>query len=218
MTIITNSFYCTGSMCNIPVSANVLQNPGFSNLVVASDLRIQGVVHTTNRMDTGATIYATFRPPNMLSLGDGQPQVHGGTFQFDWTGADMSAMDGMPLAVPRPNILNSNTGVVTVPVSGLYNLYMQGSFSNNEGFSNPINGVYYYFQNQSFAGSRRAAVFSPSQLVSTNTTQYLLAGERIQPMYYSSDPNAKLLANGESYIGFSVINTVTPTHSNYFRV
>jgi hypothetical protein len=204
-------------MCNIPVNANSLTNPGFSNLRIGTDIVITGAVKTRGYVDTGATMYATFRPASMLSFAPEQPQVHGGSFQYDWTGADMSAMDGMPLAVARSNIINVGTGVVTVPVSGLYNLFMQGSFSNS-GVANPVNGVYYYFQNQAFAGSRRAAVFSSGPLVSTNTTQYLLAGERIQPMFYSSDSGAKLLANGESYLGFNVLTTVTPTHSNYFRV
>lgn len=217
MTIIANNFYVTGSLCNIPVSANTLASPGFCNLQVVTDMQVRGTIYGTSRLDTGATMFATFRPASNLQFTASQNQNHGGTFRFDWTGSDMSAMT-MPMAVARSNIINVATGVITVPVSGMYNLEMQGAFSNDMNAVNSVNGVYYYFLNQSFNNTRRAAVITKGPVVSTSTAQYLLAGDRIQPMFYSSDSNALLLANGETYIGFSVMCTVTPTHSNYFRV
>ena len=94
---------------------------------------------------------------------------------------------------------------------------MQGNFSNS--IPNAVNGVYYKFLNESHSNTRSAAVISHGDIVSTSTTKFLLAGDTFLPIFYSSDSNSTLLANnGESYIGFSVMATVTPTHSNYVRV
>jgi hypothetical protein len=49
--------------------------------------------------------------------------------------------------------------------------------------------------------------------------KFLLAGDTFQPIFYSSDADSTLCSeNGETYVGFTVIATVTPTHSNYVRV
>jgi hypothetical protein len=217
MTIITNNFYVSGTMCNIPINASTLTAPGFSNCRIESDMQVKGNIFSSSRLDTGATMFSTFRPISNMSFSNGVSELYGGSFQYDWTAADMSAMT-MPLAVARSNILNTSSGVITVPVSGFYNLEMQGSFSNDANATNALNGVFYRFLNQSYSNARRAAVVTRGPVVSTSTSQYLLAGDRIQPSFYSSDSNARLLANGETYVGFSVMCTVTPTHSNYFRV
>jgi hypothetical protein len=218
MTIYASNIYVTGSMCNIPVYANQLSNPGFSNLSVRSDLHVDGSVFGSGRMDVGATIFATFRPLSNQNFSSGTTQLTGNTFSYDWTSADMTGMSNMTLAVARSNIFNATTGVITVPVSGLYNLEMQGSFSNNGALANPKNGVFYYFLNQSYASARRAAVVSSGDIVSTSTSAFLLAGDKIKPTFYSNDSNASLLANGETYVAFSVMATCTPTHSNYYRI
>ena len=204
-------------MCNVPVYANQLSSQGYSNLTVGSDLHVTGSIYGSGRMDVGATIYATFRPLSNISF-SGNTVLSGGAFIYDWTSADMTAMSNMTMSVPRSNIFNPVTGVITVPVSGLYNLEMQGSFSNNAATSNNAdNGVYYQFLNQSFSNTRRAAAITRGTVASTSTSAFLLAGDTIKPTFYSSDSNATLLANGESYVAFSVMATVTPTHSNYYR-
>lgn len=203
-------------MCNVPVYANELSSTGYSNLSVGSDLHVTGSIYGSGRMDVGATIYATFRPLSNIPFNN-STSLSGGNFIFDWTSADMTAMSNMTLTIPRSNIFNPVTGVITVPVSGLYNLEMQGAFSNNDNATNVKNGVYYRFLNQSYSNARRATTMSSADIASTNTSAFLLAGDTLLPTFCSSDSNAVLLANGETYVGFSVLATVTPTHSNYFR-
>ena len=217
MTIYATSIYVTGTMCNVPVYANELSSTGFSNLNVGSDMYVNGTIHGTGRMDVGATLYAAFRPMSNMVFTGGSSQLTGGNFIYDWTSADMTAMSNMTLSVPRSNIFNPSTGVITVPVSGLYNLEMQGSFSNSGNLPAPQNGVYYRFLNHSYSNARRAASMTTGNIVSTSTSAFLLAGDTILPTFYSDDSNAVLLANGETYVSFSVMATVTPTHSNYFR-
>lgn len=216
MTVYANNIYVTGSMCNVPVYANQLASNGYSNLTVGTDLHINGSVYGSGRMDVGSTIYATFRPLSNIPF-SGNTAIGGGNFIYDWTSADMSGMSNITMAVPRSNIFNPVTGVITVPVSGLYNLEMQGSFSNSGAASNADNGVYYQFLNFSYSNTRRAAAMTKGSIVSTSTSAFLLAGDMIRPTFYSSDSNAILLASGESYVNFSVMATVTPTHSNYYR-
>ena len=210
MTVYANNIYVSGTMCNVPVYANQLASTGYSNLTVGSDIHVNGSVYGTGRMDLGATIYATFRPLANIPFA-GNTVIGGGNFIYDWTSADMSGMSNMTMSIPRSNIFNTVTGVITVPVSGLYNLEMQGSFSNSGASSNPDNGVYYQFINHSYSNTRRAASITKGTIASTSTTAFLLAGDTIRPTFYSSDSNAVLVASGESYVNFSVLATVTPT-------
>lgn len=221
--IYTSNLTITGNMSNIPVYTNNMGAVnGFSNISINSDINIAGSVFSTGHMDTGATIYATFRLNSNMYFSPSNQELYGTGYKlnYDYTAADMTAMSNMPMAVPRNQIYNQTTGVITVPVSGLYHLFMQGSFSNDGSKAKyePNNGVYYYFLNHSYSNARRAASMSARPLQSTSMTTFLLAGDRILPTFYSDDSNATLVSDrGESYVGFLVLSTVTPTHSNYFR-
>lgn len=219
--IYASNFYITGSMSNIPVYTNNLTpGPGgLSNVTVKSDIVVEGTVKTTGRMDVGNTMYATFRMTSNAAFSPGVPELFGvsNMLAYDFTAADMSAMSNMTMAVPRNQIYNQSNGVITVPVSGLYTLQMQGAFSNSMG--GVVNGVYYRFLNHSHSNARIAPRMGTGELQSTSVTAYLLAGDLLQPTYYSTDPNAVLVGeNGETFVSFAVHSTVTPTHSNYFRV
>lgn len=127
------------------------------------------------------------------------------------------AASNIPMIVPPQSIFNNTTGVITVPTSGFYSLYMQGSFSNTQ--LDAQNGVFFRFLNHSHSNTRVAPVIARSPLVSTSAMKFLLAGDTFVPVFYSSDSNASLLGTeGETLVGFTVLTTVTPTHSNYYRV
>lgn len=218
--IYASNFILTGSFSNIPVYTNNLTAPEFSNISLQGDVNVNGSVFTNGRMDVGKTIYATFRLNSNLSF-DNTNEIHGlsNRYNFDFTSSDMSGMSNMQLAVPPFMIYNSNNGRVTVPISGLYALEMQGVFQNDPAHSNVQNGVYYKFLNHSYSNARMAASITNGSLVSTSHMAFLLAGDVFCPTFFSNDSNAQLVStNGETYVTFSVAATVTPTHSNYVRV
>lgn len=204
---------------NVPaLYANTISTPGFSNVQFESGINVKGSISGTGHLDMGATMYSTFRLNSNLMFGPYVNEIMAGSnFIYDYTSADMSGMMGMTMAVPPNKIFNYNTGIVTVPVSGLYCLNMQGSFLNDANNLNADNGVYYKMLNWSYSGARMAANIGKGPLKYTTYTNYFLAGDKIMPVYYSSDPNATLLGNGETFVAFSVISTSTPTHSNYYR-
>lgn len=216
--IYTSNLTVLGNISNIPAMyANVLQSSTNSNIQFQSHVDINGDVFTNGRMDVGKTIFATFRlSTNKSFAGSNEVASAGSNFVLDNTASDMTGMSGIPLAVPAYNIYNYNTGIITVPTSGFYYLNMQGSFSNS--VPGASNGVYYKFLNHSHSNARRAAHISTTNLVSTSRLEFLLAGDLVQPTFYSSDANATLIGtNGETTIAFTVMMTVTPTNSNYYR-
>jgi hypothetical protein len=219
--IYTSNLVVTGEMQNVAaLYANNISASDLSNITIKSDTRVQGNFAHTGRIDTGSTIFALFRLNSNRQFGPGISEIYGNSnFVMDFQSTDMSSMAGMQMAVSPGQVFNYNTGVVTLPVSGLYSLFMQGSFSNNPNNALYDNGVYYRFLNFAHSNARIAASISDfTPIHHTNYVGYFLAGDKIQPTFYSEDPEAILLGGtGETMVGFSVISTVTPTHSNYYR-
>jgi hypothetical protein len=121
------------------------------------------------------------------------------------------------MEIPYANVFDENTGVIRAPISGFYNLSMQGSFSNDGNNTNVQNGVYYYFPNRSHSNARIAATITKANIVSTSHTLFLLSNDQLLPTFYTNDSNAVLLNNGETYAGFTLLMGAKPEHSNYYR-
>lgn len=220
MPIYCTNFY-TNTMSGYSIYANTLSSSNMSNVNIASDLRVEGDVYATGRMDSATTIFARFRLTSNQSF-SASPEIFAtsNSFLMDFTNTNMNGMDTMNRVVANSNVYNQNTGVITVPVSGLYYLEMQGSFQNDPALTGPLrNGVYYKFLRQTNANARMAAAISDSSIVSTNHIAFLLGGDQFQPIFYSNDPNATLLStNGETYISFTVLGTITPDLTNFTRL
>lgn len=220
MPIYCTNFY-TNTLSGYSIYANTLSSSNTSNINIGSDLRVDGDVYSSGRMDSTTTIFANFRLTSNQSF-SASPEIFAtsNTFMMDFTNTNMTGMDTMNRVVANSNVYNQNTGVITVPVSGLYYLEMQGSFANDPNASNTIrNGVYYKFLNQTNANSRIAAAISASSVVSTNHIAFLLGGDKFKPIFYSNDPTASLLStNGETYVSFTVLGTVSPNLDNFTRI
>lgn len=224
MAIYATTFILTGSNNNIPqVYANNL-TPGSndSNIHFNGDVMLSGNVVATKRMDVAKTIFATFRPLSNIAF-NGSNELHAlsndtNLFNMDMTSTDMFGMNEMGLAIPYQDIFDELTGVIRAPISGFYNLAMQGAFSNDGNNSNVQNGVYYYFPNRSHSNARIAATITKANVVSTNHTLFLLSNDQLLPTFYTNDSNAVLLNNGETYVGFTLLVGAKPDHSNYYRV
>lgn len=218
MTIIANAFYVSGQISNMTLHANTLDASGYCNISVSDNLKVAGSIFTTQRMDVGSTIYATFRlGSNMPFNSSNEVTGTSNMFTMDWASTDMAGMSDIPLTIPSYKIYNQATGEITVPVSGLYHLEIQGVFQNAN--ASATNGVYYKFTNLPCPNARMSAKMTSRNIVSTSHSAFLLAGDRFMPTFYSDDPGATLVpTNGETYIRFVVAATVTPSHSNYVRL
>ena len=221
MTIYTSNLIINGTISNLPaLYTNNITSGSFSNININSDLNVQGSLFCREHLDVGDTAFALFRLSSNLPIPSGGGEAVAKSnhiITMDTTASDMTAMNNMPMSIPPYQVFNGQTGSVTIPTSGLYNLSMQGSFSNTT--PSALNGVYFKFLNHSFSNARFGASISPGPLIHTSITRFLLSNDRYQPVFYSSDPSASVQASsGESYVSFSLLSTVTPTHSNYFRV
>lgn len=220
MTIYTSNLIINGTISNFPaLYTNNITSGSFSNININSSLNVTGSLFCRDHLDVGDTTFAMFRLSSNLPipLGGGEATAKSNHIvTMDGTASDMSAMSKMPMSILPYQVFNGATGVVTIPTSGLYNLAIQGSFSNST--STAINGVYFKFLNHSYSNARVGATFTHAPLVHTSVTRYLLSNDRFQPLFYSSDADASVLStDGESFVNFSMISTITPTHSNYFR-
>lgn len=224
MAIYATTFIISGSNNNIPeVYTNSLTPEGAnSNININSDVIISGNMLTTKKMGVSKTIFATFRPSSNIAF-SGSNELHAlsnvtNLFQLDMTSTDMFGMSDMGLAIPYADIFDESNGIIRAPITGFYNIAMQGSFSNDPSKSNVLNGVYYYFPNRSHSNARIAASITPANIASTNKTLFLLSNDQLLPTFYTNDSNAVLLSNGETYVGFTILMGASPEHSNYFRV
>lgn len=219
--IYTSNFVVTGTISNFPaLYTNSMTAPDLSNITIHSGVTVDGDVFTQGRMDVGKTIFATFRLNSNVNFnGANEFSCTSNQLTMDWRTTDMSGMSNIPMVVPPYQVYNQATGVVTVPTSGIYHLSMQGSFSNvATGATNRVNGVCYKFLNHAHSNARVHAQTSPGQLVSTGCTMFLLGGDQFKPIFFSNDSNASLNGvDGETYVSFTVLATVSPTHSNYYR-
>lgn len=221
--IYTSNLTITGVLKDIPaLYANTLYSANTSNIHVSSDLSVDGTVATTKHMDLGETIFATFRTTADIPF-DGATEVKpsSSNLSIDFQASDLSAMtaSNIPMVIPSYQIFNGATGIITIPTTGLYALSMQGSFSNDAAAVNPVNGVYFKMLNHGHSNARIAPAFTSGPVASTSTMQFMMGNDTVEAIFYSSDSNAQVLsANGESFISFMVMGTVSPTHSNYYRV
>lgn len=220
MVVQCNNLYST-NVTNTNMFANLVATSNLSNISVTSDLRVNGDIFTSGRMDVGTTIFATFRLTSNLSFAQSsEVYALSNSFVLDWTHTNMHGMSDMTMAVPPYQVYNQSTGTITVPVDGLYTLSMQGVFQNDSNAVKPKNGVYYTFQNHTYPTARTAARISlDDEVVSTSHTAFLLGGDKFRPTFYSNDSNAILRAsNGETYVSFALLATMTPSLSNFVRL
>ena len=208
MTIYTNSFVVTGAAYNTPIYTNSLAMNGYSNMNITSDLFVDGNVYSSGRLDVGATVHATFRLASNTNFG-GLFEFSGSSnsFAMDWTASKMTDVMTMPLVVPSSNIYNEDTGIISVPIDGLYSLEMQGSFSNDWD-SQVTHGVYYKLLDRPTSNCRVAGNIAQGPLVSTCHVGFLNGGERLLPVFYSSDSNTVIVGdNSETYVSFTLATT-----------
>lgn len=213
MTIYTNSFIVTGAAYNSPIYTNTLGMNGYSNMSITSDLFVEGDVYSSGRLDVGTTVYATFRLASNTEFGGSNEFSGGGgsALALDFASSRLTDMASMSIAVPSSNIYNDDTGVITVPIDGLYSVEMQGSFSNISDAANAQNGVYYKLLDRVYPDCRIAGNIVRGSLVSTRHMAFLEGGERLLPVFYSSDSNAVLIADAhETYVSFALAATYTP--------
>lgn len=199
----------TGTACNVPVYTNTLGMNGYSNMAINSDLFVEGDVYTTGRLDLGTTIYATFRlTSNVTFEGSNVFADTTNDFALDFLSTNVAGMSNMPTVIPASNIYDATTGIITVPMNGLYNLELQGSFSNASGASGVENGVWYKFLDSEYPNTRVGANVAQGSLLSTKHMAYLQGGQRLLPEFYSSDSNTVLVAdNQETYVAFALATT-----------
>lgn len=217
----TNNLNILGRLENMTLFTNSLDANGYSNITVADNLHVNGNMYTSGRVDVGSTIYATFRLQSNIGFPANEIQCTSNSFIMDWTSTDLSGIQQpipVKLSVPTSNVFNTTTGEITVPISGLYVIEMQGAFINGETATNIQNGVYYYFNNLPFPNARVSAQITNGQIASSSHTAFLLGGDHIVPCFYSNDLGAYLdSSKGETYVRFVLTASVTPTHSNYVR-
>ena len=212
MPIYTNSLVVTGGTYNSPIYTNRLGLIGYSNMTIDSDLRVQGDVYTDGRMDIGTTIHATFRLSSNTSFGGvNELTAASNVFQLDFASTNFVNMQTLPMAVASSNIYNSDSGVITVPSSGMYAIQLQGSFSNDSGYEGvPQNGVYFNLIDSPYPLARVSGNFGNGNIVSTTHMAFLEGGHRFVPTFFSSDSNATLVAaDKETYVSLMIAATYT---------
>lgn len=215
MPIYANNLVISGTLSGTPLYANtVTGNNEGSSINIKGDVAVEGSLFTKGRIDFSDTMFLTMRPTNDLLIATGERIILGDDMIVDAQCSDASALANL---TDVASIWNWENGTFTIPVDGLYNLELQGSFSNSQ--PDAVNGVYWYLKKQAHANARIAANISrSSQIVSSSSTRFLLKGDVIQPVFYTSDPDAKLLANGETYISSLIVSTNAVDHDKYYRV
>lgn len=218
--IFTSNLVITGTVKDMPVYTNTLAAASMSNISIEGGITVHGSVFSTGRIDYGDTMYGFFRLSSNQSFSNASEiYTQSNWFVYDYTSADMVSMSNVVSDMNELyTLINYQTGVIRIPISGLYHIHIQGKFDNDPNAENVKNGVYFYFKNYTHCNCRLAANISSGDLLSTSHIAYMLRGDLIQPTFFSNDSNAILEGNGETYAGFTILSTITPTHSNYVRV
>jgi hypothetical protein len=209
-----------GTISGVPLYANTLGVNNLSNITIGGNVSVQGNLHASGRFDTGATMYATFRLSSNVAFNATEIIPSSTTtLDYDPTSGDLSVVSAMDLVLPNPENFNDfSAGFITLPASGLYCISLQGSFVNDPANGALKNGVYMRFLNHANPSTRVGAAFSSGDLVSTTYVANLLAGDKLQPVFFSNDPLAQLnSANGETFITFTIVTTLTPNMENFVR-
>jgi hypothetical protein len=146
-------------------------------------------------------MYITYRLTADTKMNASEYACIDNSFQVDEIFSDIKA-----IATPNEYVYDMTSGLFTVPISGLYNIEIQGSFSNT--VPEAVNGVYFYFLSESHPNGKISPVITSANIVSTARMTYLKQGEVVKPIFYSSDPTTVLMANkGETFVGFTIIQT-----------
>jgi len=213
MTIYATSIVVNGTLQGPSISANNVSGSNGTPLNITGDVSVNGSVLTKGRLEFSDTMFLTMRPTSDLPMNGNERIIIGDDMVVDNNTSDATSLSQL---ADVPNIWDWTTGTFTIPVDGLYNLELQGSFSNVQ--ADAQNGVYWYMRNQAYPEARMAANISRGPLVSSSITRFLLKGDVIQPAFYSSDPESRLLANGETFVSSLIMNTVNVDHSKYYRM
>lgn len=213
MTIYATSIIVNGTLQGPSLSANTVSGSNGAPLNITGDVSVNGSVLTKGRLEFSDTMFLTMRPTADLAMNGNERIITGADMVVDNNASDATSLSQL---ADVPTIWDWTTGTFTIPVDGLYNLELQGSFSNVQ--ADAQNGVYWYMRNQAHPEARVAANISRGPLVSSSITRFLLKGDIIQPVFYSSDPESQLLANGETFVSSLIMNTVNVDHSKYYRI
>jgi hypothetical protein len=228
--IYTCNLVVNGWLSNIPsIYTNNMASMSNTNIRFNSDLDVSGSVLSTGKVFGGVSIFATFALNSNIGFsnwgmaapgGGGGWEVYGSSNVFGMSPlvSDMSGMTGMSMSVPLQQVYSASNGYITVPVSGIYSLMTQGRFVGGDAAT--VKGVYYNFLREANSNARIGANFITGNvpLVSSSVTRFLLGGDKVRPIFYSSDSNVVLSAGPESFIHFTILAPVHPTHMNYYRV
>ena len=199
--IYAQNFFCSGTLSgNVPVniSTSSLSANTLSNINFTSPVSVDGNITTTGTLNIGKTKYATYLLNKDITMNNNEYSCTSDCLTLDETASGFSENSS-------DSTYDITRGVFIVPMDGLYNLDIQGSFSNI--VQEATNGVYFYFQSDSHPKGRIAPVISSSKIVSTSRLAYLLKDEVIQPIFYSSDPHSTLISSaGETFVGFTILH------------
>ena len=195
------TIYCSGTFgSDKTVNVSVLSTNTASNINFTSPIKVNGDITTTGLVSVGKTMYITYRLATDTIMNTTEYSYIDNSFVLDETLSDITAITNT-----NQYIYDLQSGLFTVPMSGLYNISIQGSFKNV--VPEATNGVYFYFQSETYPTCKIAPIINSSNIISTSRLIYLKSGEIIKPIFYSSDPNTTLIASkGETFVAITIVH------------